>query len=130
MRPGLVRETDLRERLGRLKIDPKRIGEVLGAYTAICEEMRQRMDVSLPSLLKVFFEFESKTSSGMQRPQKTLHLVTLSPSNPLLESMCCLIGLPSHILDPQPYRTMVRFMNPFAMSIPFHSINEGVVNGP
>ena len=110
MRPGLVRETDLRERLGRLKIDPKRIGEVLGAYAAICEEMRQRMDVRLPFFFhwKLFFEFEFEPFSGMQRPQKTLHLVTLSPSNPSPESTCCPIGLPSHILDPQPCRTMVR----------------------
>ncbi|KAF4610466.1 hypothetical protein D9613_007016 [Agrocybe pediades] len=44
MRPGLIRETDLREKLGRVKIDPKKVKECLGAYRVVCEEMKERMD--------------------------------------------------------------------------------------
>jgi len=47
MRPGLIRETDLREQLGRVKVDPKKIQELIGAYVALCEEMRVRMEVCL-----------------------------------------------------------------------------------
>lgn len=47
MRPGLVKETDLRERLGRVKTDPKKIVELVQVYTEICEEMKSRMDVSV-----------------------------------------------------------------------------------
>jgi tRNA-dihydrouridine synthase 1 len=42
MRPGLARETDLRERLGKI-----RSNGALEAYVEIVEEMKQRMDVSL-----------------------------------------------------------------------------------
>ncbi|PPQ71029.1 hypothetical protein CVT26_011494 [Gymnopilus dilepis] len=44
MRPGLVRETDLREKLGKVKIDGKRVKEGLKWYRAVCEEMKERMD--------------------------------------------------------------------------------------
>ena len=47
MRPGLIRETDLRERLGKVKVDPKKIQELIGAYVALCEEMKVRMEVCL-----------------------------------------------------------------------------------
>jgi len=47
MRPGLVRETDLRERLGRVRADPKKIVELVQVYTEICEEMKRRMEVSV-----------------------------------------------------------------------------------
>ncbi|KDR77005.1 hypothetical protein GALMADRAFT_139033 [Galerina marginata CBS 339.88] len=43
MRPGLVRETDLREQLGKVKIDAKKVKECLSAYRVVCEEMKERM---------------------------------------------------------------------------------------
>lgn len=45
MRPGLIRELDLREKLGRVKINQKKLKEQLSAYTLICEEMKIRMEV-------------------------------------------------------------------------------------
>jgi tRNA-dihydrouridine synthase 1 len=45
MRPGLIRELDLRDRLGKTKIDQKKLKEELSAYTLICEEMKSRMEV-------------------------------------------------------------------------------------
>lgn len=45
MRPGLIKETDLREKLGKVKIDPKKVKECLSAYRVVCEEMKERMDV-------------------------------------------------------------------------------------
>ena len=47
MRPGLIREFDLREKLGRVKINQKRLKEELSAYTLICEEMKVRMEVCI-----------------------------------------------------------------------------------
>ena len=47
MHPGLIREFDLRERLGRVKINPKRLKEELSTYTLICEEMKIRMEVRI-----------------------------------------------------------------------------------
>ncbi|KAF8152971.1 Dus-domain-containing protein [Crassisporium funariophilum] len=44
MRPGLIREVDLREKLGKVKMYPKKIKEGLSEYVAICEEMRERME--------------------------------------------------------------------------------------
>ncbi|KAF8895830.1 tRNA-dihydrouridine synthase, partial [Gymnopilus junonius] len=46
MRPGLGKETDLRERLGKVKIDAKKVKEGLKWYRIICEEMKERMDVT------------------------------------------------------------------------------------
>lgn len=46
MRPGLGKEVDLRERLGRVKIHPKRVREGLQQYEEVCLEMKRRMDVS------------------------------------------------------------------------------------
>ena len=46
MRPGLIRELDLREQLGRVKINQKKLKEQLSAYILICEEMRTRMEVT------------------------------------------------------------------------------------
>jgi hypothetical protein len=46
MHPGLIREFDLREKLGRVKINPKRLKEE-SAYTLICEEMKIRMEVRI-----------------------------------------------------------------------------------
>ena len=45
MRPGLIRELDLREKLGRVKINQKKLKEQLSAYILICEEMKRRMEV-------------------------------------------------------------------------------------
>ena len=45
MRPGLIRELDLREKLGRVKINQRKLKEQLSAYTLICEEMKMRMEV-------------------------------------------------------------------------------------
>ena len=47
MRPGLIRELDLRERLGRVKINQKKLKEELSAYVLICEEMKSRMEVHI-----------------------------------------------------------------------------------
>lgn len=47
MRPGLVREVDLREKLGRVKINQKKLKEQLSAYALICEEMKIRMEVCI-----------------------------------------------------------------------------------
>jgi len=44
MRPGLIRELDLREKLGRVKINQKKLKEQLSAYILICEEMKARME--------------------------------------------------------------------------------------
>ncbi|KIM41338.1 hypothetical protein M413DRAFT_445364 [Hebeloma cylindrosporum] len=44
MRPGLGRETDLREKLGRVKINPRGVKEGLQAYVDVCLEMKERMD--------------------------------------------------------------------------------------
>lgn len=45
MRPGLAKELDLRDRLGRAKVDQKKGGEEwLKEYVDICEEMKVRMD--------------------------------------------------------------------------------------
>ena len=45
MRPGLNRELDLREKLGRVKINQKKLKEQLSAYILVCEEMKIRMEV-------------------------------------------------------------------------------------
>lgn len=47
MRPGLMREFDLREKLGRVKINQKKLKEGLSAYILICEEMKIRMEVCI-----------------------------------------------------------------------------------
>ena len=49
MRPGLIREIDLREKLGKVKIDQKKLKEELSAYASICEEMKIRMEVCILS---------------------------------------------------------------------------------
>ena len=45
MRPGLTRETDLRNRLGMVRVNPKDVDVLVKAYKEICEEMKGRMDV-------------------------------------------------------------------------------------
>ena len=47
MRPGLIRELDLREKLGRVRINQKKLREELSAYISICEEMKIRMEVCI-----------------------------------------------------------------------------------
>ncbi|KAF8661416.1 hypothetical protein AX16_001334 [Volvariella volvacea WC 439] len=44
MRPALSIETDLREKLGRVKIHPKRVKEGIQEYEEVCLEMKRRMD--------------------------------------------------------------------------------------
>ena len=51
MRPGLGREVDLREKLGKVKINPRGVKEGLQAYVDVCLEMKERMDVCSISLL-------------------------------------------------------------------------------
>ncbi|RDB20629.1 tRNA-dihydrouridine(16/17) synthase [NAD(P)(+)]-like [Hypsizygus marmoreus] len=48
MRPALGKEPqwDLRERLGRIRVNPKKMDEGLDEYVKICEEMKIRMEVS------------------------------------------------------------------------------------
>jgi tRNA-dihydrouridine synthase 1 len=46
MRPGLARETDLRDKLGRLKVTAKDTNELVQTFREVCEEMKRRMDVS------------------------------------------------------------------------------------
>ncbi|KAF9531073.1 dihydrouridine synthase-domain-containing protein [Crepidotus variabilis] len=44
MRPALAKEPDLREKLGKVRISPKKRKELVKAYRDICEEMKMRMD--------------------------------------------------------------------------------------
>ena len=53
MRPALGIETDLRERLGKIRVDPKKVKEGLQQYVEVCQEMKTRMDVSVPSSLRI-----------------------------------------------------------------------------
>lgn len=46
MRPGLSRETDLREQLGRIKVNQKKPEVTLAQYVELCQEVKARMDVS------------------------------------------------------------------------------------
>ena len=50
MRPGLAKETDLRNKLGTVKVNPKNSDALVQAYKDICEEMKRRMDVSVLAL--------------------------------------------------------------------------------
>ena len=50
MRPGLAKETDLRNKLGTVKVNPKNADALVQAYKDICEEMKTRMDVSVLAL--------------------------------------------------------------------------------
>lgn len=45
MRPGLMKEQDLRETLGRVRISPKQMEACLQAYEDVCLEMKARMEV-------------------------------------------------------------------------------------
>lgn len=47
MRPGLVKEQDVREKLGKVKISPKKMMECIQAYVDVCNEMKERMEVRL-----------------------------------------------------------------------------------
>ncbi|KAF8961884.1 Dus-domain-containing protein [Flammula alnicola] len=44
LRPGLVKEQDLREKLGKVRISPKNMKECLQAYVDVCNEMKERME--------------------------------------------------------------------------------------
>ncbi|KJA23918.1 hypothetical protein HYPSUDRAFT_201041 [Hypholoma sublateritium FD-334 SS-4] len=44
MRPGLGREQDLRETLGRVRISPKQMDACIGAYEDVCRDMKARME--------------------------------------------------------------------------------------
>ncbi|KAF9484057.1 Dus-domain-containing protein [Pholiota conissans] len=46
MRPGLVKEQDLREKLGKVKISPKNMKECIQAYVDVCNEMKKRMELA------------------------------------------------------------------------------------
>ena len=73
MRPGLIRELDLREKLGRVKINQKKLKEQLSAYISICEEMKIRMEVCIfmpwkaPVLTKGLERWESCGRSTSQK---------------------------------------------------------------
>lgn len=45
MRPGLTREKDLRERLGKVKVNPKTPKEGYQEYMKLCQELKERMEV-------------------------------------------------------------------------------------
>jgi tRNA-dihydrouridine synthase 1 len=47
MRPGLTKEKDLRERLGKVKIDPKAPMQGYQEYVKICKELKERMEVHI-----------------------------------------------------------------------------------
>lgn len=47
MQPGLVKEKDLRERLGKIKVDPKLPKPGYEEYLRVCEELKQRMEARL-----------------------------------------------------------------------------------
>jgi tRNA-dihydrouridine synthase 1 len=49
MRPGLAKETELRERLGRIKV-AKDGRNGFGEYEELCREMKRRMEVSFPPI--------------------------------------------------------------------------------
>jgi tRNA-dihydrouridine synthase 1 len=55
MRPGLSRETDLRERLGRIKVNQKKPQETLEQYVELCREVKTRMDVRGPPAIHPFW---------------------------------------------------------------------------
>jgi tRNA-dihydrouridine synthase 1 len=65
MRPALIREVDLRERLGKIRVESKKDGTTKGLeeYVEVCLEMKRRMEVSLWRLslcillLMMFFPF-------------------------------------------------------------------------
>ena len=45
MQPGLGKEKDLRERLGKIKVDPKSPKPGYEEYLRVCKELKQRMEV-------------------------------------------------------------------------------------
>ena len=47
MQPGLGKEKDLRERLGKIKVDPKSPKPGYEEYLRVCKELKQRMEVRL-----------------------------------------------------------------------------------
>jgi len=60
MRPALGRETDLRNKLGTVKVNPKDADALILAYREICEEMKRRMDVGffmLSAMSRLFIWF-------------------------------------------------------------------------
>ena len=59
MRPGLAQETDLREKLGKI-----RSNGALDAYIELAEEMKRRMDVSLFHLVIIIGECDRALSGG------------------------------------------------------------------
>lgn len=80
MQPGLTREFDLREKLGRVKINPRAVKEGLQAYADVCLEMKERMDVcsifllfSPLSLIYIFFlPFQRDAKAAEGTPLKDL----------------------------------------------------------
>ncbi|KXN86804.1 tRNA-dihydrouridine(16/17) synthase [NAD(P)(+)]-like protein [Leucoagaricus sp. SymC.cos] len=44
MRPGLVREKDLREKLGKIKVNPKAPKEGYEQYVQVCKELKERIE--------------------------------------------------------------------------------------
>lgn len=47
MRPGLTKEKDLRERLGKVRVNPKAPREGYQEYLRICHELKERMEVHI-----------------------------------------------------------------------------------
>lgn len=70
MRPGLTREKDLRERLGRVKVNPKAPREGYEEYMKVCKELKERMEVCLLQVPSSSDTDGSLTSahSEMKRP--------------------------------------------------------------
>ena len=79
MRPGLVREVDLREKLGKVKINP-RGKQGLQAYVDVCLEMKERMDVCwafyyfLVAFLYLFLFHSSATQKWLRAPRSRISL--------------------------------------------------------
>ncbi|KAF9443764.1 Dus-domain-containing protein [Macrolepiota fuliginosa MF-IS2] len=65
MRPGLTREKDLRERLGKTRVNPKAPREGYEEYMRVCKELKERMErdekAAAGKSLKDLMELESVT---------------------------------------------------------------------
>jgi tRNA-dihydrouridine synthase 1 len=64
MRPGLVKEKDLREKLGKVKVNPKTPRAGYEEYVRVCQDLKERMEVhvltSLSSQLYLMCSFTER----------------------------------------------------------------------
>lgn len=70
MRPGLTKEKDLRERLGKVKVNPKAPREGYEEYLRVCQELKERMEVCLLFNLRSFEFSFSCIHSEMRKPSR------------------------------------------------------------